>query len=285
VAPGRAVLFGVTVNDIAHLGAITSALAGLPERPVTRVYFNVHQPPGFYARAVERISRVSAVMGELLDSSDSKAITVTAFTARVASYLHVLGGRVAVWEVGNEVNGNWTGRYPVVAAKLTAAYNRVSAAGGRTALTLYANSFGPGHCGDGPAELTPAQFTRRYVPARVARGLSYVFLSYYPANCGGRLPSSAQFARSLRRLHALYPGAVLGIGETGMPVPATPGSLPAARQIMRWAYSLDPRLPYYAGGYFWWYAAEDALRPRAPLRTALAAAFRAEARALRPRPG
>src|SRR5882672_9610264 len=64
--PGRAVLFGVTVNDIAHLGAVTSALAGLPARPVTRIYFDVHQPPGYYARAVGRISRVSAVMGELL---------------------------------------------------------------------------------------------------------------------------------------------------------------------------------------------------------------------------
>jgi hypothetical protein len=221
-------------------------------------------------------------MGELLDSSDEKAITVTAFAGRVSSYLRVLGGRVAIWEVGNEVNGNWTGSYPVVAAKLVTAYQHVTAAGGKTALTLYANTFGPGHCGDGAAELTPVQFTKRYVPARVAHGLSYVFLSYYPANCGGRQPSAARLARSLRRLHARYPGATLGIGETGTPEPATPAALPAARRVMRWAYSLNPRLPYYAGGYFWWYAAEDALRPRAPLRTALAAAFRAESRALKP---
>src|SRR5262249_47801345 len=161
-------------------------------------------------------------------------------------------------------------------------YDQVTAAGGRTALTLYANSFGPGHCGDGAAELTPFSFTRRYVPARVARGLSYVFLSYYPANCGGALPSAARLAPAPRRPHRLYPGAVLGIGETGMPLPATPASLPTARRIMRWAYSLNPRLPYYAGGYFWWYAAEDALRPHALLRSDLAAAFRGETRALGP---
>ena len=49
---------------------------------------------------------------------------------------------------------------------------------------------------------------------------------------------------------------------------------------MHWAYSLAPGLPYYIGGYFWWYGAEDVLRGRAPLRGALGAAFEAERAAL-----
>ena len=53
-------------------------------------------------------------------------------------------------------------------------------------------------------------------------------------------------------------------------------SLATATQIMRWAYALNPRLSYYIGGYFWWYAAEDALHPGALLRTALQAAFRSK---------
>jgi hypothetical protein len=219
-------------------------------------------------------------MGELLDSSDEKAISVTGFRARVESYLHALGRRVSIWEIGNEVNGNWTGPYPAVAAKLTEAYHEVAAAGGATALTLYANDFGPDHCGDGQAELTPVQFSHRYVPAGVARGLRYVFLSYYPTQCGGREPSPARLRQALRQLHAIYPAAELGFGEVGLPNPVTGASLAKARQIMRWAYSLNPGLPYYAGGYFWWYAAEDALHPGAPLRTALWAAFRSEAAVL-----
>jgi len=178
------------------------------------------------------------------------------------------------------VNGNWTGPYLTVAAKLTEAYDDVAAAGGTTALTLYANDFGPDHCGDGQAELTPAQFSRRYVPARVAHGLGYVFLSYYPTQCGNREPSPAELARALRQLHSIYPGASLGFGEVGLPNPVTKASLSRARQIMQWAYSLNPGLPYYAGGYFWWYAAEDALRPGVLLRTALRSAFRSEAAAL-----
>ena len=174
VMPGRTPLFGVTVDDIGHLGRTVSALAELPDRPAVRIYFDIRQPAGYYATAVRRIGRVGAVMGELLDSSDEKAISVAGFQARAESYLHALGAGVSIWEIGNEVNGNWTGPYPVVAAKLTGAYDDVAAAGGRTALTLYANNFGPDHCGDGRAELTPAQFSNRYVPARVRRGVGYV---------------------------------------------------------------------------------------------------------------
>jgi hypothetical protein len=49
---------------------------------------------------------------------------------------------------------------------------------------------------------------------------------------------------------------------------------------MNWAYSLKPGLPYYIGGYFWWYGAEDALSLRAPLHNALQAAFEDEYEAL-----
>jgi hypothetical protein len=49
---------------------------------------------------------------------------------------------------------------------------------------------------------------------------------------------------------------------------------------MRWAYSLDPGLPYYVGGYFWWYALEDAFRGKALLAGSLRSAFEAEATAL-----
>jgi|SRR5579859_5274682 len=68
-APGHAPLFGVTIDDIGHLGSMVSALAGLPEKPAARVYFDVREPARYYAAAVRRISRVSTVMGELLDSS------------------------------------------------------------------------------------------------------------------------------------------------------------------------------------------------------------------------
>ncbi len=219
-------------------------------------------------------------MGELLDSSDEKAISTEAFQAHVQEYLGALSGSVDIWEIGNEVNGNWTGPYETVAAKLTEAYRDVAAVHASTALTLYENDFAPEHCGDGEAEETPVQFSERWVPAEVADGLDYVLLSYYPTECGGRLPSSAEVGAQLRELHALYPNAKLGFGEVGLPHPASKRKLAEAETIMHWAYSLNPGLSYYVGGYFWWYGFQDALKPKAKLGGALREAFTAEAAAL-----
>ncbi len=273
-------LYGVTIDRLANLGGVIAGLRALPHRPTVRVYFDVHEPASHYARAVARIARHGAVMGELLDSSDERAISVSGLRARARSYLARLKGHVAIWEIGNEVNGSWTGRSRTVARKLIAAYRVVAAAGDRTALTLYANDFGPDHCGDGRAELTPVQFARRFIPTSVARGLDYVLISYYPTQCGSREPGGASVAAHLKRLRAIFPHALLGFGEVGLPRPVTSTTRARAAQIMRWAYSLHPRLPYYAGGYFWWYAAEDALRPHAPLKDALRRALKDEAAAL-----
>jgi hypothetical protein len=279
-AAGDTPLYGVTVDEITHLEPLISSLAALPFRPTTRVYFDVREPASYYAQALAQMDPVSDTMGELLDSSDEKSISTEAFQTRVESYLHTLGAEVNIWEVGNEVNGNWTGSYPVVAAKLIEAYDDVAAAGGTSALTLYANNFGLDNCGDGPKELTPLQFSQQYVPSEVADGLDYVLLSYYPTQCGGMEPSSEEVASYLRQLHAVYPNAALGFGEVGLPKAVTRNTVKKAKQIMKWAYSLAPGLPYYVGGYFWWYAAEDALQRGAPLRKALRAAFEEEAEAL-----
>jgi hypothetical protein len=81
-------------------------------------------------------------------------------------------------------------------------------------------------------------------------------------------------------LHALYPNAALGFGEVGLPHRAARRTLAQAEQIMSWAYSLAPGVPYYVGGYFWWYAVQDALSPRAPLAGSLRESFAAESAAL-----
>ena len=273
-------IYGVTLDRVTHPERLASALAALPQRPTTRVYFDTHEPASYYRPALSRIHAVSAVMGELLDSSQEKAISTEALQARVAQYVSTLSGLVDIWEIGNEVNGNWTGSYGTVAAKLEASYEVIHATGGRTALTLYENAFGPEHCGDGEAELTPVQFSERYVPAAVADGLDYVLLSYYPTQCGGRLASTGELASQLEALHALYPNASLGFGEVGLPHPASRKTLAEAETIMRWAYSLSPALPYYVGGYFWWYGYQDILKPKARLSDTFGEALSDEAKAL-----
>ena len=56
----------------------------------------------------------------------------------------------------------------------------------------------------------------------------------------------------------------------------------AAKSLIRYYYGLRIRLPYYTGGYFWWYYAQDCLPYAArPLWRALSAGFRAEKAAQR----
>jgi hypothetical protein len=274
------VLYGVSVDRVSDLSHTASALHALPRRATLRMVFDRYKPPSYYAAPARRLASVSWVMGELLDSSQEKTISASALRRRATHYLHRVGRYVSIWEVGNELNGNWTGAYGEVAAKTRAAFSVFTAAHVRTAITLYANDFGPDHCGDGPAELTPEQFARRYLSRTLRGHMDYLLLSYYPTQCADIEPTSRQVASHLRQLHRLFPHARLGFGEIGLPNPATAASVRRARQIMAWAYALNPDLPYYTGGYFWWYGAEDALRPRGLLRRDLARAFAAERAAL-----
>ena len=136
-------LYGVTIDRITHIATVVAAEKALPERPITRVYFDVSEPASYYASAVPLFHTVSQVMGELLDSSDARSISTSAFQSRVEDYLNTLGSSVDLWEIGNEVNGNWTGPYATGATKVDEAYSDVAKTGGKTALTLYANEYGP----------------------------------------------------------------------------------------------------------------------------------------------
>ncbi len=273
-------IYGVTLDRIGNLTRVIAGERALPERPTSRVYFDVSEPASHYAKAVSELHTVSAVMGELLDSSDATLITTSHYQSRVESYLGVLGPSVDIWEIGNEVNGNWTGPYSTGAAKLQEAFADVAAAGGRSALTLYANEYAPDNCGDGTSELTPVQYSEQYVPEPVRDGLTYVFESYYPTQCEDTYPTNDQVTAEMDQLHALYPNALLGFGEVGLPRRVKTKTVPTAAQVMSWAYGLHPDTPGYVGGYFWWYAFEDVFTGRQLLAPNLSRAFQAEAAAL-----
>lgn len=127
------------------------------------------------------------------------------------------------------------------------------AAGAGTALTLYENR----GCGDGPRELSPAAWSRRYLPAKVRAGLDDVLLSYYEPQCGGLRPRQRTWTNRFQTLHRLFPNAQLGFGEIGMPRPATTHTAARAGSIVRYYYGLRLPLRSYVGGEFYWYYVED----------------------------
>ena len=276
------VLSGVTADDVSSLSRLVSSARHLARVPVTRLYLDAGLGPSAYAAAVRALRPVSYLMGELLDSSDEASVPAAAYARRVSAYLAAFGSQVDIWEVGNEVNGNWTGSYPTVSTKLTEAYNDVSAAGKSSALTLYYNA----GCGDGSSELSPLAFSSKYVPASVRDGLSYVLLSYYETDCNGIRPSAATWTAYFQQLHALYPNAKLGFGEIGLNNPAKSKTLTSAESMVSYYYGLSIDLPYYVGGYFWWYFKEDCLPYTSkPLWASLQHGFTAEAASLTHSPG
>ena len=267
-------LYGVTTDDVTNVSQIVASSQHLPTTPVTRIYLDPGQPAGYYQAAITKLHPVSYLMAELLDSSDAPHISTAAFGERVRSFLTAYRDQIDIWEIGNEVNGNWTGPYQEVAAKLTTAYQEVTARHGRTALTLYYNV----GCGNGPAELDPIAFTRTFVPPHIRTGLTYVFLSYYEDDCGGIRPGAATWTAYFQALHTLYPHARLGFGEIGLRHPVTSQTISTAKSLLTYYYGLPVHLPYYAGGYFWWYYYEDCLpHDTKPLWQALRRGFQAEA--------
>ena len=103
------------------------------------------------------------------------------FRARIAQYIAALGDTVSVWEVGNEVNGNWVGADPM--AKVAAMFDAAKSAGRRNALTLYyENPTTPGFA------MIP--WVDEHIPDghRMRSGMDYVLVSDYDDQNAGHQP-------------------------------------------------------------------------------------------------
>lgn len=241
--------YGVTVDDVSRLDQIVASLAHLPGKPAVRIPFDPGLAPAHYRQAVNAISKVGYVLAEPVDSSEVTGYTTPQYVARFRSYLAAFGTSVNLWEIGNEVNGDWLGPARTVTADITGAYDVVRKAGGRTALTL---SYEPGCAGDPSHDMWT--WAARNIPRGMKLGLDYVLVSYYEEDCNDYRPSTAGWDAIFRRLHTMFPHAKLGFGEVG-----TYPSDPVATKIayLNRYYRLRIDVPGYADGYFWWYYAED----------------------------
>lgn len=236
-------IHGVTIDGIDRLDATVDALARLARKPTTRIVFDSGMPAAHYLGATRAIHAVSHVMGEILDSQFVGDVSVEAYLRRTHEYLDTLGDSVDLWEIGNEVNGEWLGAPQDVAAKVVGAYDLVRARGRSTVLTLYYNV----GCG-APAANEVFTWVQTHLPERVRTGIDYVLLSYYEDDCGGRQP---RWPTVFARLGRLFPTALLGFGEIGTTDPAR-----KLRMLARY-YTMRAPSPRFVGGYFWWYFRQD----------------------------
>ena len=248
-------IYGVTIDSVEAIDDIVSALRLLSRWPTSRVVFDSFLPPEHYVSALTRIQDVSFVMGEILDSSAMAFYSLEDYRARVSDYVDTLADVVDVWEIGNEVNGAWSGDPTVVAAKISQAFTLVRGRGLRSALTLYYNENCASHSWE---EIFNWVETR--VNETVRLGLDYVWISYYEEDCRGFRPDwLAVFAR----LAGLFPTSWIGFGEVGTATEAQKAN------FLKRYYSLSIDHPAFVGGYFWWYFNSDMVPYDRPLWSVL----------------
>jgi hypothetical protein len=238
-------VYGVTIDAVSKLSNIVTALSRHTKKPTTRIVFDEWMPATDYLTAVNKISPVSFIMGELLDSYYFGQYNLSQYTARSYEYLNLLGGKIDIWEIGNEINGEWLGNTTDVVAKMDTAYKIFKQAGKKTALTLYYNK----NCWEN-ANNEMFRWAINNVPRYMKDGLDYVWVSYYEDDCNKYQPNWQQVIDSLGKI---FPNSKLGIGECG-----TIKSLKKAEYIKRY-YRMQINHPRYVGGYFWWYYRQDCI--------------------------
>jgi hypothetical protein len=253
-------LYGVTTDSIGNLSGIVQSLQTMPHKPTTRIVFDEYVPATNYTQAVNQISNVSYVMGELLDSFYVKRYSVDEYKNRVTEYLNALGNKVDLWEIGNEVNGEWLGDTPTVVTKIYNAYQQVKARGFKTELTLYYNQ----GCWE-KSQNEMFTWAQNNIPADMKQGLDYVLVSFYEDDCNGLQPN---WQAVFDRLGTLFPNSKIGMGEVGTQTAAA-----KAGYIQKY-YGMKINHPRYVGGHFWWYFHQDMVPANAPLLDVLNNAIR-----------
>jgi|WetSurMetagenome_2_1015567.scaffolds.fasta_scaffold09564_3 hypothetical protein len=235
--------WGVTIDGINNLNNIVTSLSNLCKKPTTRIVFDEFVPATDYQNAVNQIHNVSFIMGEILDSYYMNQYNLTQYVARTNEYVNLLGDKVDIWEVGNEVNGEWLGTISDVVCKIDTAYKIIKSKSKKTELTLYYNK----NCYEN-AQNEMFRWVNQRLSTSMRNGLDYVLISYYEDDCNNLQPNWQQVFDSL---HILFPNSKIGIGECG-----TSNSSQKAIYINRY-YRMNVNTPKFIGGYFWWYYKQD----------------------------
>ena len=125
VRPISGRVWGVTTDSVSSLSAIATSLSTFAKTPTVRIVFDENVPASDYSSAVTRLYPVSYIMGELLDSYYVKTYSVQQYKDRATEYLNAFASKVDIWEIGNEINGEWLGRNSDVVAKAKEQAKRV----------------------------------------------------------------------------------------------------------------------------------------------------------------
>lgn len=278
-------IHGITVADDkdirtnSYLQQVLTSVGNLTVDPTVRLTYtlegtasNKGAKASTYLSATKAIAQKAYILGEVVDSSYMFCFTVADHKARWNDYVSTLGSYVDVWEVGNEINGNWLDNSNPsttqgqscpwtipnttdadVVTKMTDAYHIVKNAGKQAELTLY---YEPNPACDTslPPSYDPITWANNNVPSDVATGMDYVLVSFYQDNCPNYQPD---WTTLFMQIQNIFPNAKIGMGEWGYSK-GRPNNA-ALTTLINEGYSIHPNLPNWAGGVFYWEYGLDAV--------------------------
>lgn len=264
-------IWGVTTDDpTLNTANQVYALEKMPRKMTVRTVFDPGLTAAHYAASIKAIHNCADIMGLLVDSSDMKQTDLPTVQKRVLDYITNLNLWVSIWEIGNEVNGNWLGDSPSVVAKIEAMYDSTKmSVKAKTALTLYYGKI--------PVPGTDMfEWIDQYLPVghRMRTGLDYVLVSYYEDQNNGYQLTCADIDYIFSGLSNRFPNSKLGFGECGWGNTAPQDPNQRIALYRRFYNYTCPYVPAFIGGNFFWEFRQRMVPPNIDLQ-ALAQIVRA----------
>lgn len=264
-------LYGVTTEYVTPLSDLSGSLTKHTKRPTVRIVFQADTGASDYTSAISTLRSSSYIYGQLYDSTALKNASVSDCQARTRQFLSEFGESIDLYEIGNELNGNWVGSsQSEIDAKVSAIYNVIkdeySTLNIRTAITL--NYWPTADYYSLPWEATVTYANN--MPATLRNGVDYIMLSFYET-AGDPIyyPTDQDFTDIFTTLAGLFPKARLAVGEIGAQgvvdgLPSDPTLTEKQRIANRYygMYAIVKKLlgtygSRYDGGCFWWYYHQD----------------------------
>ncbi|MDO4258446.1 MAG: hypothetical protein Q4C87_02880 [Actinomycetaceae bacterium] len=265
------VLRGITIASHDNLDEIIEAVENLSSPPTVRIVVDSSEKPSDIRPLVDGLDPHAQLMMTVVDSTQMAQLSAEDIRQRTTAFIDVYASQVDVWEIGNELNGQWVGDNPqAINEKVSAASKVVEAAGERSAITL--NYWHSADCYSKEWEETISY--SQTLPDEVMKHLDLLMLSVYETACSPiQRPNARDLARTFIAIGEQAPRAQLAIGEFGAqgvedgmernPTPQYKADI--ARRYMSMNAELTQLVGRrFVGGWFWWYFAEDAVPMDAP---------------------
>lgn len=226
-------MFAITLDNPWDYKKIAVALKPFNKKLWVRIVVDAGVPISEYLIPFKTIAMVAPIMVMLCDSFVFKDLNAEQYLERTKQIHQILGAYISVYEIGNEINGDWLGTdvsNKVIAVRDYCVNNLL-----KTSLTMYSDEL---------------DSWKPWMSANASTifSVDWLLLSEYPHDNNGHRVIFSDF---IKHCKSLNPKALIGWGECGIAtVSKKISEFNYYYKTQNNLYKSDLR---YLGGYFWWY--------------------------------